>query len=124
MNFWNRVWSPCLSMRAHIIGETVKAAIPEMMTAPASVKANSRNRAPVRPPVKPSGANTAASVIVMAMIEPVISFMPLNAASMGLRPSSICRWMFSRTTMASSTTRPMARTMASSDRRLIEKPST
>ncbi|MNN68869.1 hypothetical protein D3C81_1846100 [compost metagenome] len=35
----------------------------------------------------------------------------------------MCRWMFSSTTMASSTTRPMASTMASSVRVLMEKPS-
>ena len=38
----------------------------------------------------------------------------------GASPSSIRWWTFSSTTMASSTTRPMARTMASSVSRLIE----
>ena len=47
--------------------------------------------------------------------------MPLKAACIGdMWSSSMWRWMFSTTTMASSTTRPMASTMASSDRRLIE----
>ena len=54
-------------MRADIIGVMVSATMPEITTAPASVTANSRNSAPVRPPVKASGANTAASVIVMAI---------------------------------------------------------
>ena len=107
-------------MRAAIIGVIVSATMPEMMTAPASVTANSRNSAPVRPPVKPSGASTAASVSVMATTGPVISRMPTIAACIGDRPSSMWRWMFSTTTMASSTTRPIASTMASSDRRLIE----
>ena len=40
----------------HIIGERVSAMKPETMTAPASVKANSRNRAPVTPETKPIGA--------------------------------------------------------------------
>ena len=41
--------------------------MPDTITAPASVKANSRNSAPVSPDTKPIGANTAASVMVMAM---------------------------------------------------------
>ncbi len=98
----------------------VSATMPEMITAPARVKANSRKSAPVSPPVKPSGASTAASVSVMATTGPVISFMPMIAASIGVRPSSMWRWMFSTTTIASSTTRPMASTIASSDSRLIE----
>ena len=107
-------------MRADIIGVMVSATMPEMTTAPASVRANSRNSEPVRPPVKASGANTAASVIVIATTGPEISRMPWKAACIGVIPSSMWRWMFSTTTMASSTTRPIASTMASSDRRLIE----
>ena len=57
-----------LRSREHIIGEMVSATRPEMATAPASVSANSRNSEPVTPVVKPIGANTAASVMVMAMI--------------------------------------------------------
>ena len=56
------------SSREHIIGESVSAITPETTTAPARVKANSLNSAPVRPDTKPIGANTAASVMVMAMI--------------------------------------------------------
>ena len=41
--------------------------MPEIMTAPASVNANSLNRLPVRPPEKPIGAYTANKVIVIAM---------------------------------------------------------
>ena len=107
-------------MRADIIGVIVSATMPEMITAPESVKANSWNSAPVRPPVKPSGASTAARVSVIAITGPVISFMPTIAASIGDSPSSMWRWMFSTTTIASSTTRPIASTIASSDRRLIE----
>jgi hypothetical protein len=113
---------PCLSSLADIIGVMVSATMPEITTAPASVRANSRNSEPVRPPVKASGANTAASVIVMATTGPVISLMPTKAAWGGVRPSSMWRWMFSTTTMASSTTRPIASTIASNERRLIEYP--
>ena len=56
-----------LSSREHIIGESVRATTPETITAPARVKANSLNRAPVSPETKPIGANTAAKVMVMAI---------------------------------------------------------
>ena len=59
----------------------------------------------------------------MAITGPTSSCAPLMAASKGLNPSSMCRWMFSTTTIASSTTRPIASTMASSVSRLIENPS-
>ena len=45
---------------------------------------------------------------------------PSSAACNGDLPCSMCRWMFSTTTMASSTTVPIASTMASSVSRLIE----
>jgi hypothetical protein len=55
-----RAISPCecsaFSSFDAIIGEIVSATTPEMKTAPASVKANSRNSAPVSPPWKPIGA--------------------------------------------------------------------
>ncbi|MNZ85268.1 hypothetical protein D3C78_1040500 [compost metagenome] len=94
--------------------------MPEMITAPARVKANSLNNAPVRPLRKPMGAYTAARVMVMVITGTAISRAPSSAPSIGVLPSSIWRWMFSTTTMASSTTRPMASTMASSVSRLIE----
>ena len=49
--------------------------------------------------------------------------MALNAASRGDKPSSIWLSIASTTTMASSTTRPIARTKPKSDSVLIEKPS-
>ena len=39
-----------------IIGDSVRAMMPDTTTAPASVKANSRKSAPVRPETKPIGA--------------------------------------------------------------------
>ncbi|MNQ70913.1 hypothetical protein D3C85_855660 [compost metagenome] len=48
---------------------------------------------------------------------------PLSAAASGLSPASMCREMFSSTTMASSTTRPVAMISAISDRLFSEKPS-
>ena len=76
----------------------------------------------MRPGVKASGANTAASVSVIATTAKLISRTPLSAAWNGVRPSSMWRKMFSSTTMASSTTRPMASTSASSVSVLTVKP--
>ena len=108
------------SIFEHIIGDSVSATTPDTSTAPASVKANSRNRLPVRPPARPIGAYTATSVIVMAMTGSASSRAPWIAASYRDWPSSMCRWMFSTTMMASSTTRPIASTIASRVSRLIE----
>ena len=106
----------------HIIGESVRAITPDTITEPASVKANSLNSEPVNPPRKPIGAYTAASVMVMETTGPTISRAPCIAACTGGLPSSRCRWIFSTTTMASSTTRPIASTMASNVSRLKLKP--
>ena len=114
--------SPARSSREPIIGDSVSATTPDTITAPASVNANSRNSAPVRPPWMPIGAYTAASVMVIAMIGPTSS----RAASMAARPGGLpaCRWrsMFSTITIASSTTRPTESTIASSVSRLTVKP--
>jgi hypothetical protein len=80
-----------LSSLLHIIGVSVSATNPLTSTAPASVNANSPNSRPVRPGVKASGANTAASVSVIAMTAKLISRMPLIAAWKGFMPSSMWR---------------------------------
>ena len=105
-----------------ITGDKVSATTPDTTTEPASVKANSLKSAPVRPPIMPIGAYTAASVMVMAITGPTISRAPSSAARTDDSPSSTCRWMFSTTTMASSTTSPIASTIASKVSRLMEKP--
>ena len=52
-----RSWSSALlSSLEAITGDSVSATMPEIVTAPASVSANSRNSAPVRPPCRPIGA--------------------------------------------------------------------
>ena len=68
------------------IGDNVSATMPEMITAPASVNANSRNNAPVRPPWSAIGVYTAASVMVMAMIGPISSRAAWIAAWNGSSP--------------------------------------
>ena len=59
----------------------------------------------------------------MAMIGPETSCIALTLASCGLRPAAMLRSTFSTTTMASSTTMPMASTSPNSVSVLIEKPS-
>ena len=100
----------------------VSATIPETKTAPARVKANSRNKDPVRPPCSPIGRYTAARVMVMEMTGPTSSRAPLSAASNGARPLAMWRSTFSTMTIASSTTRPTHKTMASKVRRFTVKP--
>ncbi|MCY1527126.1 hypothetical protein D9M68_621830 [compost metagenome] len=79
---------------------------------------------PARPPRKPTGMNTAQSTRTMAMIGPVTSSMASIAASRGpIFLVAITRSTFSITTMASSTTMPMASTMPNRVSRLMEKPS-
>ena len=68
------------------------------------------------------GKYTATSVSVIAITGRATSLAPISAASRGCLPSSICRCTFSTTTIASSTTSPIAITIASSVSRLIEKP--
>ncbi|MCY1422234.1 hypothetical protein D9M71_379100 [compost metagenome] len=69
-----------------------------------------------------AGTNTAHSTNAVAMIGPVTSRMARLVASTGVRPRPIFRSTFSTTTMASSTTIPMASTRPNSDRALSEKP--
>ncbi len=72
--------------------------------------------------MKAMGTNTDSSTSVMAMIGAVIWVMACLVASAGERSgcSSMTRSTFSTTTMASSTTMPIASTIASSDTVLAE----
>src|SRR5471032_2937345 len=69
-----------------------------------------------------SGTNTATSVSAIAMIGPLTSCIALYVASRADSPASIFRSTFSTTTIASSTTIPIASTMPNNDNALIEKP--
>ena len=71
---------------------------------------------------KAIGTNRANSTRVVARIGPTTSDMAFLAAALPSRPSSIFRSTFSTTTMASSTTRPTARTRPRSVKVLMEKP--
>ena len=68
------------------------------------------------------GTKTAHSNRAVATIGLVTSLMARLAASGGESPRAILRSTFSTTTMASSTTMPMASTRPKSDRLLIENP--
>ena len=68
------------------------------------------------------GTNTAISTRDVAMIGPVTSRMACLVAATGLRPSRMLRSTFSTTTIASSTTMPIARTRPNSESAFSEKP--
>ncbi len=70
------------------------------------------------PLMKAQGTNTAHSTRATAITGPVTSSMALRAASRGGKPCSSQRSTFSTTTMASSTTMPMASTRPNSDKLL------
>ena len=72
--------------------------------------------------MKAAGTNTAHSTSAMAINAAPTSSMLFLAASRGERPAAMLRSTFSTTTIASSTTMPMARTSPNSDRLLSENP--
>ena len=76
------------------------------------------------PGMKIVGIKTATSTMLVAKMGPLTSFIARMVASLGANPFSMYRSTASTTTMASSTTSPMARTRPKSERVLIEKPST
>ncbi len=79
---------------------------------------------PVVPGKNATGTNTATSTSDVAMTAPVTSPMASDAAKWESTCSSpICLWMFSITTIASSTTSPVASTMPNSVKVLMENPS-
>src|SRR5580658_376156 len=79
--------------------------------------------APTDPPENATGTNTAESTSATPTRAPVIWSIALRVASRGDKPSSaITRSTFSTTTIASSTSKPMASTNPNIDSTLIEKP--
>jgi hypothetical protein len=93
------------------------------MTAIEIVIANCLYNSPVMPPKNPTGTNTAHSTNTIAMTGPVTSSIARLAAFFAeSRPCVMCRSQFSTTTIASSTTIPIASTMPNRVKVLIEKP--
>ncbi len=72
------------------------------------VTVNSRNSLPGMPPNNMKGRNTATSDRLMETTVKPTSWAPLRAARMRGTPLSMCRVVFSMTTIASSTTNPVA----------------
>ncbi len=72
------------------------------------------------PPRNSVGTNTAQSTSTIATSAVDTSSIETRDASLGLRPCSMLRSTFSTTTIASSTTTPMARTRPNSDSVLSE----
>ena len=66
------------------------------------------NSTPAIPVTIVNGKNTASIVSVDATTDTATSFVPCTAALLGLEPRSMCVVTFSSTTMASSTTLPIA----------------
>src|SRR6266436_1655713 len=94
-----------------------------MATEKAMVSANCRNRIPVVPGKSATGTNTATSTNEVATTAPATSFIATEAALCGsVMPSTMCRSTFSITTIASSTTNPVASVMPNSVNVLIENP--
>ena len=87
-----------------------------------TVTANGRNHSPAPPPMKATGTNTAMMENVVAVTARPISAVPLRAAVMRSSPRSMCRTMFSRTTMASSISTPIASDRPSSVMKFSVKP--
>ena len=104
------------------IGQRDSATNEETATENAITKPNSENRLPTMPGMNETGTNTAASVAVVESTANTISRVPITAAARGPAPMARWRAMFSITMMASSTTRPVATTSASSVMMLSEKP--
>ena len=97
-------------------GVVVREMTIEMTMAVESVTANSRKSRPMMPPIIRMGMKTAISDMLMEKTVKPISCAPFSAAAKGSMPASRCRVMFSITTMASSTTNPVAMVSAISDR--------
>ena len=108
---------------AACVGFSVAALMAERIAVAAITSANCAYILPVRPGMNAAGMNTDISTSVMPMIGPNSSSIALIEASCGVSPRSMWCATPSTITIASSTTMPMASTMANSVERLIVKPS-
>ena len=110
------------SNSAESAGESVSALKAEMAIENAIVRENCRYKMPVVPGKKLTGTNTAMSTSEVAMTALVTSFIAREVAAWGSLCSSwMWRCTFSITTIASSTTKPVANVMPNSVSELMEK---
>ncbi|RMR92560.1 hypothetical protein ALP75_202598 [Pseudomonas syringae pv. actinidiae] len=108
--------------KAASVGARVSETTTEIRMVAVAVRANSLNSRPTTPPMNSSGMNAATSEKLIDTTVKPISPEPFMAASRMPCPASRWRWMFSTTTIASSTTNPTATTMATSVRLFRLKP--
>ena len=104
---WPRIWMLGSCQTLESMGSRVKLTNIEISTATTMVKPNSWKNFPITPSMNPMGKNTATIEKVVASTARPISLVPSMAAVNAFLP--ICTWrtMFSRTTMASSISKPM-----------------
>ena len=108
---------------AHKAGVRINATSTDRIIEETMVIENWRKMTPVDPAKKAIGRNTAERTRPMPISAPLISSIDFLAASLGLSPSSwIRRSTFSTTTIASSTSRPIANTMPNRVSVLMVKP--
>ena len=105
---------------AQSAGESVSAFSSEISTAQVTARPNWRSSRPVVPGRNATGTKTAPSTSVAATIALVTSPIERRTASRREKPSPSSRATFSTTTIASSTTSPIASTSAKSVIVLIE----
>jgi len=78
---------------------------------------------PINPLTKAMGSRAAITVNVARMVGPPTSSTARGTSSpIEAPPRRMCRWMFSTTTMATSTRMPIEKISANSDTRLMVKP--
>ena len=104
-------------------GESESALKADSRTEMAIVSANCWYIRPVRPGMKATGTKTADRMRAMPMTGADTSFIAWTVASLGLIPCSMWCITASTTTIASSTTMPIASTRPNIDRVFTEKPS-
>ena len=112
-----------LSSIAASAGDRDSALKAESSTEIAIVSANCWYICPVRPGMKATGMNTAERMRAMPMTGAETSFMAWLVASLGLIPCSMWCMTASTTTIASSTTMPIASTRPNIESVFTEKPS-
>ena len=108
---------------AQSAGDSDSALKADSSTEMAMVSANCWYMLPISPPSRATGMNTADRISAMPITGAETSFIAWTVASLGLMPCSMWCITASTTTMASSTTMPMASTRPNIDSVLTENPS-
>src|SRR5262245_105858 len=120
--FFFRFTSCARSHNAHCVGFNVNAFTADINAVAAITSANCRYICPVIPGMNAGGKNTDINTKVIPMIGPISSRIASMDPCFGVCPRSTCCDTPSTTTIASSTTIPIATTTANRVNRLIEKP--